>query len=231
MSSATDRRARYELAQFGEAVGDPSRAAMLVALMGGAARPASELARIAGVAPSTATSHLQRLETAGLVVVRPQGRHRYYALSGAHVAHAVETATGAAMKKGAAARRSDAGDAVARARTCYGHLAGRVAVAFWARARDARWVRWSDAAALLLPRGREVLARHGLLPDAEARLEGRTCLDWSERVPHVSGALGIALCDNLLARGWVARTPGSRALRVTARGDEKLRALGVRWEG
>src|SRR5579859_1158506 len=88
--SPIDRRSCYELAHVGDAIGDPSRAAMLVALMGGVAMPASELARVAHVVPSTATSHLRRLMQAGLVVVRAQGRHRYFALSGAHVAEAVE---------------------------------------------------------------------------------------------------------------------------------------------
>src|SRR4051794_34774240 len=90
MTSPIDRRASYDLAHFGEAIGDPSRAAILVALMGGA-KPASELARIAGVAPSTATSHLNRLSEAGLVVVRAQGRHRYYAIASPPVANMVES--------------------------------------------------------------------------------------------------------------------------------------------
>src|SRR4051812_4469837 len=88
--SPIDQRARCELTQFGDAIGDPSRAAMLVALMGGVARPAGELARAAGVSPSTATSHLNHLTTAGLIEVRVQGRFRYYALCGSRVADAVE---------------------------------------------------------------------------------------------------------------------------------------------
>jgi DNA-binding transcriptional ArsR family regulator len=231
VDSPIDRRARYDLAHFGEAIGDPSRAAMLVALMGGTARPASDLARIAGVAPSTASSHLQRLEAAGLVVVRPYGRHRYYALAGAHVAQAVESIATGTAANGQKPRRGPApDDALALARTCYGHLAGRLAVAFWARAREARWVRWSDAAVTLLPGGRDTFARHGLLRDARTHI-GRPCLDWSERVPHVAGPLGVALCEELLARGWVARNADSRALRVTTRGDDRLRALGVTWTG
>jgi DNA-binding transcriptional ArsR family regulator len=229
VESSLDRRARYELAHFGEAIGDPSRAAMLIALMGGAARPASELARVAGVAPSTATSHLQRLEAAGLVVVRAGGRHRYYSLSGPHVAEAVERIAVGAPNAGAQRRLEAHRDGLALARTCYGHLAGRLAVAFWARSKEARWVRWSDAAVTLLPRGRDVLARHGLIQQMETPRTGRPCLDWSERVAHVSGPLGVAVCDALLDRGWVARAGESRALRITTRGDERLRALGVRW--
>jgi DNA-binding transcriptional ArsR family regulator len=219
MDSAVERRARYELAHFGEAIGDPSRAAMLVALIGGAARPASELARAAGVAPSTASSHLAHLLDAQLVVVRPQGRHRYYALASPEVAHAVESL----VTLRAPPRRMHTDDVLANARTCYGHLAGRLAVAFWSRARDARWVRWTDGGIALLPRGRDAF-----LPHADLPLAGRPCIDWTERVPHVSGPLGVRVCEAFLAERWLARARGSRALRVTPRGEAALARLGVR---
>jgi DNA-binding transcriptional ArsR family regulator len=228
MESPFDRRARYNLAHFGEAIGEPSRAAMLIALMGGTARPASDLARVAGVAPSTATSHLHRLEEAGLVVVRAQGRHRYYSLSGPEIAEAVETLVTCASARGTPTPSASV-EPLALARTCYGHLAGRVAIAFWARAKEEHWVGWSDAAVSLLPRGRDALARCELFGETHAPLVGRPCLDWSERKPHVSGPLGVALCEALLARGWVVRARDNRALRITARGDDRLRALGVTW--
>lgn len=229
MTSGIDRRARYDLADLGEAIGEPSRAAMLVALMGGVALPASELARAAGVAASTATSHLGRLVQAGLVVARAQGRHRYFALSGPHVADAVERL--AALDLRPRAVRAEPDETLAVARTCYAHLAGRVAVALWARAVAERWVRWTDAAVSLLPRGHAALARRGLLADAALPLAGSPCLDWSERVPHVSGRLGVALCSALLARAWVVRVPDGRAVRVTARGHDGLAELGVCWRG
>jgi DNA-binding transcriptional ArsR family regulator len=228
VDSPIDRRARYELAHFGEAIGDPSRAAMLVSLMGGEGRPASDLARVAGIAPSTATSHLQRLEAAGLVLAQPRGRHRYYTLAGAHVAHALESiAVGSRARGATAALDGSERGAFALARTCYGHLAGRLAVAIWAQARALRWVRWSDSAVTLRPRGVEALHRVGLLGDLSNGLEGRPCIDWSERVAHVSGPLGIALCDALCGKRWLTRTAG-RLLRITPRGREGLRALDVR---
>jgi DNA-binding transcriptional ArsR family regulator len=220
VQSQLDRRARYELADVGEAIGDPSRAAILVALIGGVARPATELAQIAGVAPSTATSHLARLLAAGLIAVRAQGRHRYFALAGPDVARAVEGLVTLRTPEG----RAPSDDPFQVARACYGHLAGRLAIGFWTRAREARWVRWTDGAVALLPRGREAFLRGAKLP-----LGGRACLDWSERAPHVSGPLGVAVFDMLLATGWLARTRGSRALRVTAGGAEGFAALGVRW--
>ncbi len=228
-ASPIDQRARFQLAHLGAAVGDPSRAAMLVALMGNVALPASELARLAGVSASTATSHLRSLADAGLVAVRAQGRHRYFVLASPEVAAALERFAALGLG-GGAARRAPSNAPIAVARTCYSHLAGRVAVAFWRRAADAGWVAWEDATARLLPEGASVLARRGLLADAPEVLAGTSCLDWSERVPHVAGRLGIALCDALIARAWVKRLPGGRALRVTVRGHDGLRALGVRWE-
>lgn len=226
--SDLDRRARYELSDLGDAIGDPSRAAMLLALMGGVALPASDLARAARVAPSTATSHLQRLVRTGLVKTRPQGRHRYFELAGRKIADALENLIALQARprpSAAAAKRAPADDAFARARTCYSHLAGRIAVAFWARALDRRWVTTVGTAVTLLPEGREALEPivGGPLPPT-----GSTCVDWSERLPHVSGKLGVALCLGFLEKRWVARIPGTRALRVTTRGEEGFAALGVR---
>ncbi len=227
VSSSIDRRARFQLAHLGAAVGEPSRAAMLVALMGGVALPASELARVAGVSASTATSHLRNLKDAGLVAVRPGGRHRYFFLASQDVAAALERLAAVGLSE--VPHRPRSHDAIAIARTCYSHLAGRLAVAFWARAVSAKWVAWSDVTVRLSPAGATVLGAHGLLERGEDGVAGTSCLDWSERVPHVAGRLGIELCDGLLARGWVKRLPGGRALRVTARGEAGLDALGVRW--
>jgi DNA-binding transcriptional ArsR family regulator len=221
--SSVDRRALYDLAHLGEAIGDPSRAAMLIALMGGVARPASELARAAGIAPSTASSHLRQLVRAGLVVGREQGRHRYFALAGPRVAETIERL--ATLHEGSPPRVLRHDDALAVARTCYTHLAGRIAVAFWARAAERGWVRWGDTKVSLSTKGYEELARQGL--DVDASLPGSPCLDWTERRPHVSGRLGIALCAALLESGWLKRTPDSRALRVTSRGERGFAVLGV----
>jgi len=206
-------------------MGDASRAAMLVALMGGVSLPASELARLAGVSPSTATSHLRCLLDAGLVMVRAQGRHRYFALSGARVASALEGFVALGLEE---KRREPPPGEISLARTCFSHFAGRVAVAFWARAASAGWVAWKEPAVELLPKGADALAERGLLIDAPNGLRGTTCVDWSERLLHVSGRLGVAVCNELLARAWVKPT-GTRALRITARGQEGFRSLRVVW--
>jgi DNA-binding transcriptional ArsR family regulator len=225
--SSLDRRALYDLAHLGEAIGDPSRAAMLIALMGGVARPASELARAARIAPSTASSHLRQLVRAGLVVVREQGRHRYFALAGPRVAETIERL--ATLHEGLPSPVPRHDDALAVARTCYTHLAGRIAVAFWARAVERDWVRWADTAVNLSTKGHEELARQGL--DVDVSLPGSPCLDWTERRPHVSGRLGIAVCVALLEGGWLKRIPDSRVLRVTSRGARGFAALGVKGLG
>jgi DNA-binding transcriptional ArsR family regulator len=222
----TDQRARFQLASLGDAIGDPSRAAMLVALMGGVALPASDLARAAGVAPPTATGHLRQLLDAGLVAVRAQGRHRYFHLADVRVAAALEELASLGLEK---PRRVVSDDPMSLARTCYSHFAGRVAVAFWRRAAAAGWVEWTEPSVRLLPKGADMLARRGLRLDEPQRLSGMACLDWSERVPHVGGQLGIALCEALVASGWIRRITGTRAVRLTARGQESLRSLGVEW--
>src|SRR5260221_6277786 len=81
---------RHRLAEVAALLGDPGRAGMVTALWDGTARPAGELARIAGVTPATASSHLSRLVAGGVLRVEPRGRHRYYRLAGAHVARALE---------------------------------------------------------------------------------------------------------------------------------------------
>lgn len=215
-------RARYELAHLGDAIGDPSRAAMLVALMGGVEMPASDLARAAGVARSTATGHLIRLQRAGLVRIRQQGRHRYFVLAGPEVADALERLV--AIDRRPRLPRADAGP-LARARTCYGHLAGRIAVDFWHHARDVGWVSWTEEVVTLSEEGRAAVACQRLALATAPTLRGTPCLDWTERRSHVAGRLGVAFCDALFACKWVARTAETRALRVTARGEEGIARL------
>jgi len=215
-----------ELARVAAALGDPARSRMLAMLMGGQARTAGELALDGGVSPSTASTHLARLLDAGLVEVARQGRHRYYRLAGPEVAAAIEALMGAvpALR----GRRAGPVDpALRRARTCYDHLAGSLAVA-WLEAMRAHGHLAGPDGLVLSASGEAWCRQAGLDLDgarAARRPLCRTRLDWSERRDHLAGALGAALLRLLLERGWARRMPDSRALRVGARGERLLTGL------
>lgn len=234
------------LAQLAALLADPTRAAFCGALLDGRAWTAGELARHAGVAPSTASEHLSRLIAGGLLAEERQGRHRYVRLAGPAVATLIEdltvfaeTAAGDAAGGGGPApgtlREATRRSAEARARTCYDHLAGRLGVAV-ADAMLDRGLVSDDAGLALTGDGLGWLAEQAIdLPPRAggrgARPVVRTCLDWTERRTHLGGALGAALCRTALERAWVQRIGSGRALRVTPDGDRALRELlGLRLE-
>ena len=220
--------------------GDPARAAMLQAMMDGRALTASELARAAGITPQTASSHLARLTDAGLLAVEKQGRHRYHRLAAPSVARLMESIMRVAAELAPAKKPLVVGprDAALRAaRTCYDHLAGRLGVALADGLVAAGHVELESDAGIVTPSGLELLSRIGI--DAESLALGsatksrrvlcRPCLDWSERRPHLAGALGAALCSLSFDKNWVRRVDGSRAVTVTPKGERALReTLGVR---
>ncbi|PZG00224.1 transcriptional regulator [Micromonospora deserti] len=220
------------LARLAALLADDTRASLCLALLDGRAWTAGELARAAGVAPSTASEHLDRLVRGGLLTERRQGRHRYLRLAGTSVAELVEHLAGHAPvgpPPARSLRAIRAGAALAYARTCYDHLAGRLGVLL----RDAMLNRGllDDAGGLVLtPAGGDWLDRLDV-PVAPLRAARRPlvrdCLDWTERRPHLAGALGAALCARLLDLGWLSRGTG-RAVRLTPAGRPALaEALGV----
>jgi len=206
---------------FGELVSDPSRVTMLLSLMGGCARPATELAQLAGITPQTASFHLQRLVAGGLVRVDPAGRHRYFRLASEHVAEALEAvALLTKPPRPKAASVSPARLELARARMCYHHLAGRLGVAWFASLQAARFFRVHDGAFVLTKRGIAWCESSGV---SIARWPpGKSCLDWTERRHHLGGPLGALLTDHLFSLQWIARRGDGRAVRVTARGQREL---------
>lgn len=203
------------LATVAAALASDTRAAIVCALMAGTAHTTGELARHTGVAPSTASEHVGRLLDAGLVVVEAQGRHRYVRLAGPEVARLVEAMAEAPGP--AALPRVPA--ALAFARSCYDHLAGELGVRLCARLTGGTPSLTSDGVAAL-----------AVLGVADDGLPVRTCLDWSQRRPHVGGPLGARLLAAFLDRGWLTRHPTRRReLRLSARGRDALLAeVGVR---
>jgi DNA-binding transcriptional ArsR family regulator len=227
--------AMHGVAAVGELFGDPARAAILVALLDGRARTAGELALAGNVSAQSASGHLSKLTAGGLLVVRSQGRHRYYALANAEVAHALEAAgsVGTQRTKGGEARFAGArmGEADIRmARSCYDHLAGIVAVDLTRRLEASGAIRASGQWEYELGRnGGEFFGKLGV--DVEAVRRGRRafarrCLDWTERKPHLAGALGAAMFARLVELSWVARKKDSRVVRVTHLGEKRIAELG-----
>ncbi|MGQ0813861.1 MAG: ArsR/SmtB family transcription factor [Gemmatimonadota bacterium] len=212
------------LAGIARMIGEPARAAMLHALLGGEALSAGALARRAQVAPATASAHLAKLVDAGLLLRLQRGRERHYALANADVAAALE-----ALARITSPNEAAGAHAMLRfARTCYDHLAGTLGVQLTEH---------------LVARGMLRKGSLELQPSSEAWLHSwgidvtglrktrrpltRACLDWTERRDHLAGAAGAAIVDVMLQRGWLVRLPDTRAVRLTVRGGEALyRAVG-----
>jgi len=218
------------IAGIAAAIAERARARMLCRLLDGHARTGTELAMIAGVRPSTASYHLARLAAWRLVKVSAQGRHRYYSLANAHVAAALEALT---VLAGATSAPfvPNTPEGLRAARTCYDHMAGALAVALHDRMFALRWFVHAPAAGEgayeVTLAGSKALAEIGVdVPAAHAarRRFACGCLDWSERRPHLAGAMGAALLDVALKRKWVARELDSRALMITRDGRRALRA-------
>jgi DNA-binding transcriptional ArsR family regulator len=209
-------------------IGEPARARMLFCLMDGHARTSTELAVVAGVSPSTASVHLHRLKTARLVNVLMQGKHRYYSLEGHDVANVLE---GLSVLAGGSRDKfvPNTPSRLCAARTCYDHMAGRVGVSLHDRFCALGWLSAdssSDGNAYeLTPAGTRAFEALGIEIEATRALRRRfacACLDWSERRPHIGGALGAAVLKIALKRKWVTQDLDSRALSVTAIGRREM---------
>ncbi|MHA6619284.1 ArsR/SmtB family transcription factor [Pseudonocardia sp. DLS-67] len=217
-----------DLGPLASLLGDPARIAILAALAEGHALPAGELARRAGVHPATATGHLRRLVEGGLVVVHVQGRHRYHRLAGPRVAAVLEAMAQLAPATPVRSLRSDrAAKTLTEARTCYDHLAGRRGVELRDRLMEAGALRpVGERDHELTATGRTLVTAVGVDPrsiEGSRRVFARTCVDWTQRRPHLAGALPAALTRRLIELGWLTRAAG-RGLRAAPDYDGRLDA-------
>jgi DNA-binding transcriptional ArsR family regulator len=215
-------------AHIAASIGDPTRARMLAALLGGESLPSGDIARAAGVNPSTASEHLAKLVHAGLVAVEPRGRHRYFRVADADVARALEALALVAERSAADAKwLREPYRSLKHARTCYRHLAGELGVELL-RSLLARRRLVARAGGYEITRaGRAWLESIGVDPSGSLRGEryAYACLDWSERRDHLAGRLATTLLDHFLARRWLVRIEDTRALRLTPEGKRTLPAL------
>lgn len=215
------------LAGVAGAIAEPARARMLCCLMDGHARTSTELAVVAEVSPSTASVHLAKLKDQQLVQVLAQGKHRYYSLAGADVAAALE----ALMRLAGLPQPQftpSTPDRLRHARTCYDHMAGTLAVGMHDAMARQHWLSIDGGNYLLSAAGEAALDQLGLDTASIRKARRRfacACLDWSERRPHLGGALGAAMLALLLKNGWVERGLDSRALAVTREGKRQFKRV------
>lgn len=213
-----------DIARIASLVGDPARANMLNALMGGTALTASELALEAGVSLPTASSHLSKLMDGGLLTLASQGRHRYYGLASPQVGGMIEAIIGVAEAVGPKRVRPGPRDAAMRvARVCYDHLAGEQAVAMLDRLVDRKVLLREENEIRLSPSAISHFAALGIAIDDKARRPVcRACLDWSVRRSHLAGALGAAILDKVIAEKWARREKDSRAVVFSPKGRQEF---------
>lgn len=223
-----------DLAKLATLLADKTRAEICLVLLDGRAWTGQELARHAGVAPSTTTEHLNRLVAGGLLVERRQGRHRYVQLAGPHVAELLEYLAAQVQPTPAkltTLRSATTSAALARGRTCYDHLAGKLGVAL----TDAMVVNGlldHNPGFALTSAGMSWLTNELGIDPAELRPTRRpltrACLDWTERRSHLAGAAGAHICRRFQENQWIKRIGSSRAVRLTQSGERALRqSLGI----
>jgi DNA-binding transcriptional ArsR family regulator len=207
-------------------IGDPSRLAMLMSLLGGKALPAGDLAHAARISPQTASSHLAKMVEGGLLLHESTGRHKYFRLANREVGHALESLLAIAPSKSVRSlRESYELKTLRHARTCYDHLSGKIGVALTDRLLDMKFLEVTGNDFVLSVEGKESLRNFGVEVDADPRKRrhyARQCLDWSERRHHLAGSLGAAITKRLFELKWIERLPHGRAVRVTNAGIQGL---------
>jgi DNA-binding transcriptional ArsR family regulator len=216
-----------DLATIAALIGDRRRAGILLALMGGQELPAHELAARVGASSSLASAHLTKLLAGGLLSADRRGRERYYRIADQQTAQALEGLLAIAPGRAARTlRESRRGEAIRHARTCYDHLAGELGVGLTEALQHQHLITAHDAGYTLTAAGETRLQALGIDVTAarrQRRAFARQCVDWTHRRPHLAGALGATIAEQLLALNWLRRIPNSRALVITPSGKQQLR--------
>ncbi|MDB6103123.1 MAG: ArsR family transcriptional regulator [Gammaproteobacteria bacterium] len=220
---------KFPISEVASLLSDPARVAMLTALLNGEARPAGELARIAGLSPQAASAHLAKLTAARLLTKAREGRHHYYRMARPEVGLALEALAVVSPAAGhAMPTDSDANRELRFARTCYDHLVGRFAVQLADALVRKQLLSMGSREFRVTPNGElflESLGIHVAALREHRRAFARACIDWTERKYHLAGSVGAELLCALCAKGWVARQKATRAVRLTGSGRKELGKL------
>lgn len=215
-----------DIALLGSLIGDPARANILIALMSGKALTATELSFEAGVTIQTTSSHLKKLEEAGLLKQRKQGRHRYFSLFDEDVGSVLESMMGLAAKRGLVRVHTGPKDAALRkARICYNHLAGALGVKIYGSMVVGGYLIEHDNSVALTESGEAFVEKLGINLAAVSKSHRplcKSCLDWSSRRSHLAGSLGTALLEHFYELGWAKRIADSRVIEFSATGEKSL---------
>ena len=225
--------AEPDISSVANLLADPARAKILRTLMDGTTRPAGELAYAAHISAQSASAHLAKLVNGGLLASEAQGRHRYFRIASADVAHAIESLASLSVTAQPRIPRSPLPSKSVpiqflHARTCYDHLAGEMAVKALEAMLKAKWLTAAERDFRVTRLGEKKLAALDVdlaVARQSRRAFARACVDLTQRRPHLGGALGAALLDLYFARGWIARARHSRAVSITLKGGEAFREV------
>jgi len=217
---------KYPITEVASLLSDPGRVAMLTALLDGASRPAGELARMASLSPQAASAHLAKLTTAQMLIRVREGRHHYYRIAKPEVGLALEALAAVSPPTKPTPVLEDATARALRfARTCYDHLAGRLAVQMAEALLRRQFLRHGAQGFELTRSGSAFLESLGVSAmdlEKPRRAVARACLDWTERRHHLAGSAGAALLAVFCSNGWVVRRTDTRAVRVTSKGRQAI---------
>lgn len=213
-----------DISQIAGLFADSSRAVMMISLLDGRPQTVTELSRQAHITPQTASAHLSKLVSGQLIIKEIHGRYRYFRLTDPSVAHAVESLIAISPPSEIhSLRDADEVKSLREARTCYDHLAGKLGTKLAGSLESKGYIDRSTDDYNVTNTGRQFFIDFGIdMIKVKRRRRNliHPCFDWSERTPHIGGALGAALLDRVTELGWIEQKKLNRAIRVTEEGKK-----------